>query len=92
MGGQTWTIPSLNFAELKDLGRLAKKLRAIQGAPFSDEHVDIVTDIIFTALSRAYPSLKKEDLEKMLDWNNGVPIAVKIMNADGFTRPRRPDN
>ncbi len=88
MGGKEWTIPSLNARQIEELRRLGRMAKTAGVRPFSlDNFVElsgIFTSIIFTGLSRNYPSLEREELEEMLNMKNIVPIANKVMEAAGF--------
>ena len=92
MEGRTWILFPLNKREVRELARLGKSLKKIQGQLFSPEPIDISIDIVFTALTRNYPELTKEQLEEWLDLNNIRKIAQGIMHAGGFTRSRPLDS
>lgn len=83
--GKEWIVPALNFKAIRKLRSQIEALAAMPlTASISDEQIDVVVEIIFTALTRNYPDLTKPEVEEMLTLANMKSIVSAIMGVSGF--------
>lgn len=91
MGGQTFVVPPLSFAQVK---RLKKELSVLGGAagtsmpgfpgvPGSSEDLyDALTTVVTEAMGRNYPDIIREQVEDLLDMRNMPLVMAAVMGQD----------
>lgn len=84
IGEQEYEIPALNFPRLKKVMALQTKLVGETGE--KSDQVDAMTEIIFIAVQRNYPDIKREEIEDSLDMLNVNGILDEILFVSGLKK------
>lgn len=87
LGGEDYTIPPLNFGQIKRLAKEIQDSSKIVDGPFSEDRLQAILIITLSALQRNYPDMTMEDLEEKLDVVNYVKVFQAIMGVSGFVQP-----
>lgn len=85
LGGREFVAPPLNFKALRKFTPQLAVLSKMGDVPTA-EQIDVVLDIVHTALVRNYPDLNRDDLEELLDLANLAKALEAIMGASGLER------
>lgn len=83
MGGTEYIVPPLSFKQLRNLLPKMALLTKMGNVP-DLKHMDIVTEIVFAALSRNYPELTLELVGDLLDLGNMKLILPAIIGTSGL--------
>jgi hypothetical protein len=83
MGGKDFTVPPLNFKLVRSLRAKLVEISFIKSTP-TDAQIDIIVDVVLSALKRNYPDMKAADLDDLLDLGNTSQVLRAIMGAAGF--------
>jgi len=83
MSGKEYKIPPLNFKALREVQGKVTQIGAIKGVP-TPEQMDIVVDVVYMAMRRNYPDMKRETVEDILDVGNMMPVFAAVMRVAGF--------
>ncbi len=86
MGGETYTVPPLNFKRLRKLQPLLSKLNTTDARNMSDGQFDSAVEIVHLALTRNYPDLEREKVEELLDLKNLPFVMAAIMGQSGLVQ------
>lgn len=88
MMGEEFTIPPLNFAQIKKLQPVIAQFTAVKtGTVFSIEQIEGISKVVHAAMSRNYPQITLEEVEEMIDLTNAETVINAVMNNSGFVRP-----
>lgn len=85
IGVKEYTVPALNFKQIRTLMPKIQELTNI-GATMNEDQMDNVFTVIHAAVSRNYPELNKDFLEENIDMNNVKPIINAIMGQSGLVK------
>jgi len=83
MGGEEYEIPPLTLKQIRRLKDQIAVLGTLSGV-MQDEQIDAVVEIVWQAMARNYPDLRKEQVEDLIDLGNASRIIAAIMGVSGF--------
>jgi hypothetical protein len=83
MGGRDWLIPPLTLGQLR---RLMPKVRQLSdiGATMGENEIDVMVEIVTTALQRNYPELSPQEVEDLLDLGNAAAVLNAVLTGSGL--------
>jgi hypothetical protein len=85
-GGESYKVPPLSFAAIKRLKDQVQTLAQVTGQP-TTEQMDVVLDVVHSAMSRNYPSLTQDAVAEMVDLDNFSEVLGAVLRIAGF-KPR----
>lgn len=90
MGGREWTIPPLTLGQLRHLMPKIRQLSEI-GPQMAEPQIDVLVEIVATALQRNYPDISIQMVENLLDLGNAAPVLHAVLTGSGL-RPGGPSS
>jgi hypothetical protein len=93
LGGTTYTVPPLNFRQLRDLEQDLLALGSVT-APgnLSISAVDVgrIVKVVHAALSRNYPDITIEEVEELVDLGNAKSLMAAVAGVSGLEQEVAP--
>lgn len=86
LGGQVFTVPPLNFKQLKQLRPRIQMLQSGMNGMADEEKMQTFVDVVGIAMRRNYANLTNDELEDLLDLNNIGEVFLAILNSSGLVR------
>jgi hypothetical protein len=89
IGGENWVIPPLTLGQLR---RLMPKLRDLTeiGAAMGEVEIEILVEIVATALQRNYPDITSDKVENLLDLGNAGAVLKAVLTGSGLKPSETP--
>lgn len=84
LGEKDYVVPPLNLKALRRLLPSIEQLKS-SGIP-SNEDMDVIVDIVHTALLRNYPELTKAEVEDGLDMANMKVVLGIVLGQSGLSQ------
>jgi hypothetical protein len=83
MGGRDWLVPPLTLGQLR---RLMPKIRQLTdtGASMGEAQIEILVEIVATALQRNYPDATADMVEHLLDLGNASAVLNAVLTGSGL--------
>lgn len=86
LGGESYKVPPLSFGAIKRLKDQVQTLAQVNGQP-TTEQMDVVLDVVHSAISRNYPSITADAVADMVDLGNFSEVLGAVLQIAGF-KPR----
>lgn len=83
MGGQDWIVPPLTLGQLRRLMPKVRQLTEI-GASMGEAQINVLIDIVTTALQRNYPETTPDKVENLLDLGNASAVLNAVLTGSGL--------
>ena len=79
--GTAYVVPPLNAAAVK---QYRDQVATFFNTPLPA--IDVVSKLLHASLARNYPSIKPEQVDEWVDFENMLPIMDAIMNTSGLAQ------
>jgi hypothetical protein len=83
MGGRDWLVPPLTLGQLRRLMPKVRQLTEI-GTSMGEAQIDVLVEIVATALQRNYPDATAEMVENLLDLANASAVLNAVLTGSGL--------
>jgi hypothetical protein len=80
LGGREFIVLPLTLRALRELAPRFPILQGMGDVPTGDQ-IDVVSDIVYSALLRNHPDLTRDELEELLDLENLAKALMAVMGA-----------
>jgi hypothetical protein len=88
LGGVGYVVPAIGLRKVREL---LPRLQKLTPGRATTEDIDTIVDMVFAALSRNYPDMKKEDLEDLLDLKNCQEVVRVVAEESGMIAEGKPE-
>jgi len=88
LGGTDYTVPPLNFRQLRELEQELSALGSVTTNSLSIAAADVanVVKVAHAALSRNYPELTLAQVEELVDLGNAKDLMMAVAGVSGLKR------
>jgi hypothetical protein len=83
LGGRDWLVPPLTLGQLRRLMPKVRQLTEI-GASMGEEQIEVLVEIVATALQRNYPDTTADMVENLLDLGNAGAVLNAVLTGSGM--------
>ena len=85
LGGKTYAIPQMAPRQMRIIIPAMREFPTFSVAQLAAEHFDRLVDILHASLSRAYPEMKRDDVEDLpIAIEEWAPAMATIAKASGL--------
>jgi hypothetical protein len=83
MGGSEWIVPPLTLGQMRRLLPQVVRLKDF-GADMGGEEIDVIVDLVTTAMRRNYPDMTPDRVEELVDLGNARAVVQAILTGSGL--------
>ena len=80
LGGADFVVPPLSLGQLK---RLQPLLRSM-GEADPEAQIDLMSQVIFSSLSRNYPAITQDEVDDLIDVGNVADIFAVVVSVSAL--------